>query len=370
MADFDTTLYFLDEREIEYLQHAVRNEYASDLRRTVLATLLDIFETQADGKIRDEITGILDNFLVHLLSAGNFRSVAYLLREAGESVTRARALEAPHRDRLAMLPDRLSDAAALSQLLQSLDESSELPPQDELSELLGELRPAALGTVFAWLGKVQSAQLRALLESAGARLSAANTSELVRLIGGGDPTVSIEAIRHAARLKTQAAVQSLAKVLSDGSTQARLAAVNALAEIASPGALQSLERAVNDSDRDVRVAALRALASRAYRPALARVEGVIKNKSAKDADLTEKMALFELYGSICGDAGIGILETILTSRSMLGRREDPETRACAAMALGRIASPASTAVLQKASNEKEVLVRNAINQALRGGKSA
>jgi hypothetical protein len=100
------------------------------------------------------------------------------------------------------------------------------------------------------------------------------------------------------------------------------------------------------------------------------MEGVIKNRSAKGADLTEKMALFELYGSICGDAGIGILETILTSRSMLGRREDPETRACAAMALGRIASPASTAVLQKASNEKEVLVRNAINQALRGGKSA
>ena len=371
MADFDSTLYFLDEREIEYLHEAVRHEYASDLRRTVLATLLDIFEAQAEPSVRDEVCGILDNFLVHLLSAGNFRSVAYLLREAGESAARARALEPQHRERIATLPDRLSEPAALSQLLQSLDEATELPPQDELTELLGELRPTAMGTVFAWLGRVQSQQLRALLETAGARLSSANTAELVRLIGGSDATVSIEAIRHAARLKTPAAVAPLSKVLGDGQTPARLAAVNALSEIGSPGALQALERAVGDSERDVRVAALRALAARTYRPALARIEGVIKSKGAKDANLTEKMALFELYGSICGDGGISLLEGLLTSRSLLGRREEPETRACAAMALGRIASPAAIAVLQKAAaNEKEVLVRNAVNQALRGGKGA
>jgi hypothetical protein len=45
-------------------------------------------------------------------------------------------------------------------------------------------------------------------------------------------------------------------------------------------------------------------------------------------------------------------------------------RACAAMALGKIGTVRATECLRKASaeNEKEVLVRNAINRALRGGR--
>jgi hypothetical protein len=37
------------------------------------------------------------------------------------------------------------------------------------------------------------------------------------------------------------------------------------------------------------------------------------------------------------------------------------------MALGRIGSDAAIATLRRAANEKEVLVRNAVNRALRGG---
>jgi HEAT repeat protein len=37
------------------------------------------------------------------------------------------------------------------------------------------------------------------------------------------------------------------------------------------------------------------------------------------------------------------------------------------MALGRVGSEAAIATLRRASNEKDVLVRNAVNRALRGG---
>ena len=50
---------------------------------------------------------------------------------------------------------------------------------------------------------------------------------------------------------------------------------------------------------------------------------------------------------------------------MLGRKEDPETRACAAMALGKIRTPAAREVLQKMTQDKEPLVRNAVSRALR-----
>ena len=47
MSDFDATLYFLDENEIEYLQSEIKREYEDDLRSRVTSTLLDIFEQQA-----------------------------------------------------------------------------------------------------------------------------------------------------------------------------------------------------------------------------------------------------------------------------------------------------------------------------------
>ena len=47
-------------------------------------------------------------------------------------------------------------------------------------------------------------------------------------------------------------------------------------------------------------------------------------------------------------------------------KEPPETRACAAMALGRIKSPEARELLQRAADDKDLVVRNAVNRALRG----
>nr|MBA3891325.1 HEAT repeat domain-containing protein [Gemmatimonadaceae bacterium] len=247
MSDFDATLYFLDEREIEYLRDAVQLEYQLDQRQNLISVLLDIFEQQAAPEVRDELCDILDSMMVHLLTASRFRNVAYLLRESAIAVQRGESIADEHRERLSGLPDRLSAPGALSQLLQALDDSADLPPQDQLLELFEQLRPAALETTLAWLGRVQNIRLRMLLEQSVSRLAMANTGELVKLIGAGDRGVSIEAIRRAGALKSPAAVGPLTRVLADGDVEHRQASVAALAEIRSTGALQALERGLTDA---------------------------------------------------------------------------------------------------------------------------
>jgi HEAT repeat protein len=86
----------------------------------------------------------------------------------------------------------------------------------------------------------------------------------------------------------------------------------------------------------------------------------------RDADLTEKMAFFEAYGSLVGEAGVASLDAMLNSGGFLKRRVDAETRACAALALGRIGTPAAREALEKATTAKDALVRNAVSRALRG----
>ncbi len=366
LDDFDSTLYFLDERELDYLKSEIANEYAGDLRRNVLSMILDIFEVQTDNDVREEIIQILDNLMLHLLSGGQYTAVAFLLRESADASKRAKEITPAQQTRLASLPNRLSNREALSQLLQSLDESPDLPAQRDLDELFTQLRAEALETVFLRLGSMSNPQLRPLLENAAARLASANTGELVRLITSADPSVALEAIRRAAGLKTAAAVTPLGKVLSDRPPATRLAAILALGEIGSAGALQQLERGLMDSDRDVRVATARALTARAYRLALPKITAVVSGKPIREADLTEKMALFEAYGALSGDGGITFLDGILNGKGFLGRREDSELRACAAMALGRIGSPPAMSCLRQALGEKDVVVRNSVNRALKG----
>lgn len=367
MDDFDSTLYFLDEREIEYIHNEIAKDYSADLRPLVIASLLDTFETQVDVGVREEIARILDGVLINLLSTNQVRTVAYLLREVALTAQRAKELTEVQVQRFADLPERLSEGAVLGQLLETLEETPLSPPQGDISELFLQLRPTALETVFAFTSRSHNRELCVLLENAADRLAASHTSELVRLINVPDPVVAQEAIQRAAAMKTAAAVPALGQVINAGADQSiRLAAVLALADIGSPGALQVLEKCVEDSERDVRVASVRALGTRSYRPALPRVEKALKGKPLRDSNLTEKMAFFEAYGALSGDAGVEFLDSVLNGKGTFGKREEPEFRACAAMALGRINTRRARESLEKAAGDKDAVVKNAVTRAVRG----
>ena len=363
--DFDTTLYFLEDGEVEYLKKDVDREYSQDLRRNVLSMLFDLLELQTYGTVRAELISIVENFIPYLLGAGDFRSVAYILRETRAILQRAREIIPEHRKTLEGLPSRLSQRDALSQLLQSLDEAAMHPTEEELAELFQELSPEALPTLMGWIGKLHNERVKDLVQAAAARLAQANAGEVLKALGSEDSATQLEMVRLAGRLKLPGAPDGMEPLLASGDRALKLAVVEALTAIASPSALRLLERAIDDSDRDVRIAAVRFLASRGYRNAAARVETIVSGSKLRNADLTEKMAFFEAYGALVGAKGIPALDKLLVAKGLLGKREDPETRACAAMALGKIRTPEARAVLERAAQDKEPLVRNAVTRALR-----
>jgi HEAT repeat protein len=365
MEDLDATLYFLDEKEIDYLRGEVAAEQTIDMPRNVLAILLDIFEVQENEKVREEICGILESYMHNLLSGGAYGSVAYLLGETEQLIGRAVALAPAHKQRLLALPTSLSDPKVLSQLLEALDQSEVIPQQAELDSLFDQLRGGVLGTVLGWLKHAQKPELRTALERVASRMASANSAEMMKLIGSSDVSVAVEAMRRAGELKTAGAVAPLAKVLQQPNVELRQAAAQTLSEIGSPGALRLLETALNDDDRDVRVAAVRAIGVRGHRAALPRVEEVVQGKSVKAADLTEKMAYFEAYGALAKDTGVPPLDKLLNDRNFWGRRATPEIRACAARALGIIGSASALESLRRATNERDPMVRSAINRAMR-----
>jgi len=364
--DFDTTLYFLDEKEIAYLQQEVDREYSQDLRANVLGMLFDLLELQTYGTVRAELISILENFIPYLLGAGDFRSVAYILSETRTILQRARELIPDHRQALESLPTRLSQPEALSQLLQSLDEATVHPTEDELSALFQELRPEALVTLVGWVPRLANERVKSLVLASAERLAQANAGEVLKALSSEDGDTQLEMVRLAGRLKLAGAPDGMGRLLEIGDKPLKLAVVEALTAIASPSALRVIEKTIEDPDRDVRIAGVKFLAGRGHRNAFKQIDAAVNGGKLKDADLTEKMAFFEAYGALAGGSGVTPLSRMLLARAtLLGRREDPETRACAAMALGKIKTPESRNVLERAKEDKEPLVRNAVSRALR-----
>jgi HEAT repeat protein len=369
LEDFDGTLYFLDESEINYVIDAVKHEYARDVRSGAIALLFDLFELEQAPSVRDEIIAIVETFFPNLLNKGEFRVVAAVLRELRAVAARARDLPVEQQQRLRAFEERLSEPHIVRQLVQSLDETSIRPGDEDVSEVLRELQASALETVLAMLPRLTSANVRALLEVAADRLAAAHTAEVLRLLRSPESEALQGLVEVCGRLKLQGAVPGLGDALSNQHAEIRLGAVNALAAIGSPGALAHIDRAIEDADRSVRLAAVKAAGLRGYKNALRRIESVVQGKGVKEMDLSEKMAFFEAYGSIAGPAAVKTLGAMLEGRSMLRMKEPPETRACAALALGRVGTPEARQLLERAAGDKEPIVRNAVNRALRGGAS-
>lgn len=370
VEDFDSTLFFLDRRELAYLQEEVRAEFGTDPRREVLAVLFDIIEVQTDDAARAEAIGRVEDAMVDLLASATYDLAAYTLVEASLTARRAPELTPAAKQRLLALTKRLSEPSVIDQVLQAVDEGQRAPNPETLEALVAELHGTALAPLLSWVTLSSPGTARASVERAVLKLAERHTSDLVRLLESDDESAATGAVRLSGRLRTAAAVPALGRLLRHAQTAPRLEATHALAAIASPGALQLLEHALEDAEREVRVAALRAVSLNKHSGALPRLLASIKRKEMRNADRSEKTALFDAFGAVCGEGGVSVLDGMLNGRSLLGPRETPEVRACAARALGIVATPSALASLKKAGSASDAVVRNEVARALRGGVGA
>ena len=365
VEDFDSTLYFLDESEIHHVAKQVEGEYQRDIRASSLNVLFDLFELEGDPATRSEILGIVEHLFPNLLNARDFRTAAGVLRESKLLGTRAQGLLPEHRARLDGFVAKLSEPAIVNQLLQSLDEAPAIAGETEVAEVLRELRSSALEPVLSWIPSLSSPALRTVLEGVADRLAASNTDEVLRILRSKDSEALASVVALCGRLGLHQVVPGLADTVTHRDPPVRLVSVQTLAQLGTPAALALIDQAIADDDRSVRLAAVRVVGGRGYKGALKRVEAMVLGKGMKDMDLTEKMAFFEAYGAIAGAGGLKALTAMLLPRGMLKLKGSPETRACAAIAIGKIRTPEAREVLSRMADEKDLVVRNAINRALR-----
>ena len=355
----------LDDADIAYLRAEIVREYKEDLSGNVMSMLFEIIELQPTASVRTDVIFILKEFFTHMLGVGDLRGVALLLRKMDALLNRAPKLLQDHLSSLREIPRMINEPGALDLVLKTLDSATDLVDDEDVTGLFQELDHETLVTMLSSLSQMTTRRARFLARQAIQRVAEKHPDRLSRALEVDDETVLLEALQMAAESKATPLVPQLGRLLEHTNDEIRRATVDALATAESTEALKQLDRAVDDEDHEVRVAAMQRLVDQRHRPVLPKIEAVVIHRGLRGADLREKMPFFEAYGLLAGDQGVDPLFGILQGTGLFRRKDDAETRACAALALGKIGTSAAREALRSARKSKEPLVRNAISRALK-----
>ena len=226
------------------------------------------------------------------------------------------------------------------------------------------MQPGALAPLIRAVETTHVKELQFRLRGAIEGLGRAHPQILMELLKSEEEVIVTGAARLVGQIALVQAVPAVAQLLAHPSGVVRRAAVESLVNIKSGAALDALQKALEDPEREVRIATARGLGAIRYQPARARLEELLQGRIVREADLTEKIAFFEAFGAVANADSVAMLDKLLNGKNLL-RKQSPELRACAAMALGKVGTPASRVALEKAAADPNPMVRNAAQKALR-----
>ncbi|MCI0435333.1 MAG: HEAT repeat domain-containing protein [Gemmatimonadetes bacterium] len=360
---FIETAYFLEPEDVELLQREVDIEWNRDVRKAVLDALFDRLEDPEYLDRRSEVLRILAQLLPAYLGRGDLDNATIILIEVN-GLLRANALDGDDMSEALRLLRDVNDPGVLGGFFGSLEEGTIDPTHEQLGDFLGFLGSEALPLMLRTTARPGATRLADRMWPALDSIGRKNPRAIVQLLGSPESLVAAAAARLAGRIGLPEARDGLIRLYEQGDANTRRIAVESLAVLADNLSLATVQHALNDQDREIRIGAARALGNAGSRAACERLREIVTGRSIRNADLTEMIAFFEAFGSVAEDKDIAVLDAMLNGRRLLGGRESHEIRACAAMALGRIAAPAARAALRRAQSETNPIVKNAVTRAL------
>ena len=363
--DFNPTLYALDPSEMDTLRAELQKELDRDIRAEVLRALFDRLEESPHRERQSEILGILETLVPNFLSRGGLVAATSVLKELRLLERSEDSFDEQRLTESRRIVDNISAPETIEELMQALYLGTIRASSTQLAEFFGFLRGGALAPLLHASETIDHSQLRDVLRKAVQGIANQNREALMKLLEDDDSLIVAAAAKLVGDMQVVEGAVKLSTLLEHAEPSVRLAAIEAAVAIRASTVASSLEPILRDEERDVRIAAAKALGELRYSPGAGSLADVIGSKQIRQADIAEKVAVFEAYGLTAGEGGVALLGDLLNRKGFLGKRESSEIRAAAALGLGRIDTAGARASLETATQDEDPVVRSNVNRALR-----
>jgi hypothetical protein len=361
---FNETLHFLDPSELRVLAGALEHELQRDVLGDVLTALFDRLQ-DGDPERQRRILACHADKLPRLIRSGALAHALVILRELNTIAAR------PHEAHLPVLRE-IRDVLwgmARPQVLDAVVALTRDPvvavDEDVLGSLLRFIPPDGLPALVPAAEETAKPGVRRAVWEAVERAAKAHPAVALSLLDAEPAGIATGGVRLAGRLRITGALPRLAQLVAGGHPAVRLAAIEALQLFPPCDAMDSLTRVLDDPAMEIRIAALAALAASGFRSAREPLEDRVSASLDRPMERAERIALFEAYGAVAGADAIPRLADILNGRRWFRRRQPPELRACAALALGRLRDAEAVRLLTAAASDADPVVRSAATRALK-----
>lgn len=266
-----------------------------------------------------------------------------------------------------MIKNVLAKAGSIENLKILFAESAEL---EEIRDYLTLLEKNAIHNMLQILGELEDRKHRKLL------------CEILAEVGRKDIDAFAGAIKDErwylvrniamilGMIKEPAAIKHIETVLRHPDMRVRREAVRALEGINAEDTNKLFLVALKDKDLTVRITALKAM-RRFKDPNLFQA---IKEKASKEElkkkSFSEKKEILETLAALGGETAFPILSGLFKKGWLLEKDETTEIRACSAYALGHIGTPEAISLLEKETESRKSLLREACLKSLRESRKS
>jgi HEAT repeat protein len=355
-------LLMLTGAEASWLRQAKQAETQRNPLNDVIDILSAILAGAKDPALFDEFLEIMTKLTIDMFLVGEIGQALRLVRFLNQ-LTNEESLAPDQRQKVtALLTGMLSDQTV--RVLQETLDAGDSVSHEELRDLLQIFGIPSLRAICELLGRVEKLKMRKVIIEVLVELGSNDPKVFAPFLADPRWYLVRNVVLVLSLLGSPEALEIIVGLITHKEARIRKEVLGFLERSPDPKAKAYILKYFRDESSALRIKALQILAREkqlfALKPALA----LTTADDFRTKELAEKKAIYETIGELGSESSIPLFREMLLKKSWFQKTVDKESAICAVAGLLKMKSSAALQLLEEARKQKNLEVREIINQAI------
>ena len=355
--------YEVTEEELATLAREIEAESKQDGLSYILDAMTSILVSETSPALLTKLFGLWGHVVETLLREGKWTVLEHVLSLLHETEAVRPDISTEHKQQLASIMDGLGRTERIKAIENYLNQSPGANVEG-LSTILLLMKPEAVPALCTLLANLTSSAHQAIVVEALIHLAKDKPDPVIRGLMDRRPIYVRNLISILLTWNSPKFVEPIEKLTRYPDAQVRRDIVRAIGRLRPTGSGVRLVPLTSDEDESVRFAALKLLMSGQYTAPFTQWSPLLSENDFMDRPISERRGIFQAMRVSCGDEAVPYWQGLMTAWAWTNRRKKEELAMLAAETLGKLATPAAIAALERGSKKGSSAVRQACSMAL------